>query len=254
MNREGRGRRVAIALLYGALNHGLFLVAIAAMVAALHGGMQVGRGRLDGAAAFTANLLLALQFPLLHSFLLSRRGRGGLALLAPRDCARTLAPTVFTTLASAQLLATLLLWSPSGIVLRDPQGLERGAFTVAFAASWLFLIKALHDARLPIQTGSIGWVALLRGRAPDFGPFPTDGLFRACRQPVYLAFALTLWTGPVLTLDRLLLALLWTGYCVVGPLHKERRYLANYGAAYARFRREVPYLLPVGRRERHEAA
>lgn len=74
--------------------------------------------------------------------------------------------------------------------------------------------------------------------------------FRYTRQPVYLAFALTLWTGPVWTPDKLVLALLWTAYCIVGPRFKERRYLQYYGEEFERYRESVPYWLPRKRRDR----
>jgi len=238
------GRRIAIALTYGIVNHALFVVAIAVMVAALHGGLATGLGRLEGGAALAVNTLLALQFPLVHSFLLSRRGRATLVGLAPRAVGSDLAPTTFTALASVQLLVTFLGWSPSGIVLYEASGWTRWILELLYAASWLLLLKAMIDARLSIQTGSIGWTAVMRGKRPEFGTFPTNGLFRVCRQPVYLAFAATLWTGPVLTLDRLALALAWTSYCLVGPLHKERRYLSFYGALYSNYRRRVPYFIP----------
>jgi steroid 5-alpha reductase family enzyme len=226
------------------VSHALFAAAITAMVLALYGGLRIGAGTLHGPAALIANALLALQFPMLHSWMLTPRGRGFLARMAPREFGRDLGPTTFAALASLQLLATFLLWSPSGTVLYEATGAALWAWRALFVASWLFLVKALHDARLPVQTGSIGWVAVLRGGSPDFGSFPTRGLFRSCRQPVYLAFALTLWTGPVLTLDRLALALTWTAYCAIGPLHKERRYLAYYGERYSTYRRSVPYILP----------
>lgn len=239
-----RGRRIAVAVAWGLVNHSLFVCAIAAMVVSLYGGMQIGLGGLRGTAALAGNTLLALQFPVLHSLLLTPRGRSLLARLAPGDVGRQLAPTTFAAFASVQLLATFLLWSPTGLVLYEAAGNAAWAWRVLFAASWIFLVKALYDARLPIQTGSIGWVSVVRGKAPDFGSFPTDGLFRRCRQPVYLAFALTLWTGPVLTVDRLALALTWTVYCVVGPMHKERRYISYYGERYASYRRSVSYILP----------
>lgn len=123
-----------------------------------------------------------------------------------------------------------------------------------YAASWLFLIKALWDAGMPLQTGALGWVAVLRGRRPTFKPFPTQGLFRSCRQPVYLGFALTLWTGPVWTPDRLALALLWTAYCGIGPLFKEKRYRSWYGEAFRLYQAQVPYLIPRLRRPRARRA
>jgi protein-S-isoprenylcysteine O-methyltransferase Ste14 len=59
-----------------------------------------------------------------------------------------------------------------------------------------------------------------------------------------LAFACALWTGPWMTTDRLLLACLWTVYCLVGPLHKESRFLAREPGRYGRYRELVPYWLP----------
>lgn len=239
-----RRLRVAFALLWGLVNHSLFAGAIVAMLLALYGGLRIGLGRLEGAAAFAANALLLLQFPLLHSWMLTGRGRRALSRLAPRELGRDLVPTTFAALAAVQLLATFLLWSPGEVVLYEASGAALWLWRAAFAASWLFLIQALRDARLSVQTGSIGWTSVLRGRSPQYGDFPTHGLFRACRQPVYLGFALTLWTGPVLTLDRLALALVWSAYCALGPLLKERRYLAWFGERYANYRRTVPYILP----------
>ena len=239
-----RRRRVATALAYGALNHGLFLVAISAMVAALYSGLRTGIGPFRGTHAWAANALLLAQFPLIHSYLLSSGGRAWLMKLAPREFARDLTPTIFTIVASLQVLATFALWSPSGTTLYEASGGLLWLSRAAFAASWMFLIKALYDAGLAVQTGYIGWLSVLRGERPRFGEFPTHGLFRRCRQPVYLAFALTLWTGPVHTLDGLVLALTWTVYCAAAPLHKELRYLSLYGERFSRYRADVPYILP----------
>jgi protein-S-isoprenylcysteine O-methyltransferase Ste14 len=240
--------RVFYALGWGLATHLLFAFAILSMLAALYGGLQIGIGRFHGTAAVVANALLALQFPLLHSWLLTVRGGRLLARLAPRALGRDLAPTTFAAVASLQLIATFWLWSPSDRVVDAPSGAMLFAWRVVFAASWVLLVKALYDAGLALQTGFVGWSAVLRGRRPEHKPFPTHGLFRCCRQPVYLGFAATLWTGPVHTLDGLSLALLWTTYCVLGPLHKERRYLSWYREQYAAYQDRVPYFLPRIRR------
>jgi protein-S-isoprenylcysteine O-methyltransferase Ste14 len=237
-------RRISTALAWGLACHGLFALAIPALAIALHDGWSGRAPRLQGAAAVLANAVLVLQFPVLHSFLLARRGKGTLARLAPFGLGRDLAPTTFGIVASLQILAVVALWSPSGVVLFEARGVLRALFEILFAASWIFLMRALWDAGIALQTGFIGWSAVLRGRKPAFKPFPRHGLFATCRQPVYLAFATTLWTGPVLTLDRLALALAWTAYCVLGPLLKERRYLARHGASYSAYQRQVPYLFP----------
>jgi protein-S-isoprenylcysteine O-methyltransferase Ste14 len=64
------------------------------------------------------------------------------------------------------------------------------------------------------------------------------------RQPIYIAFALTLWTPPVWTADQVMLAVLWTAYCVAAPMLKERRFAARYGTRWQQYRERVPYWVP----------
>lgn len=74
------------------------------------------------------------------------------------------------------------------------------------------------------------------------------GLFRVIRQPIYIAFALTLWTVPVWTPDQLFLALVLTAYCLLAPIFKERRLAARYGERFAEYQKKVPYAVPRFRR------
>ena len=234
----------SIALAYGLLAHGSFLVAVAWMAAFLWSGGSIGQGRLSGDAALVANLALLAQFPLLHSLLLSRPGQRFMARLAPAGLGRSLSTTIFAILASAQLLVLFVLWSPSGIEWWRPTGMTLHAWTGVFALCWLALGKSMSDAGLGVQMGYLGWTSVWRGEQPVYGSLPTSGLFAICRQPIYLSFALILWTGPVWTPDRLLVALPLSFYCAIGPLLKERRYERLYGADFAEYRERVPYLLP----------
>ncbi len=237
--------RRAVALAYGAACHLAFLLGVGAMLLGLHEGLRLGLGPFEGAAAAAANAVLVLQFPLLHSLVLSGPGRRLLGRLAPLGLGRSLSTTTYATFASLQVLATFALWSPSGVVLWEATGALRWGLEVAYALSWLLVMKSMQDAGLAVQMGYLGWTAVARGREPRFGAFPTEGTFRWCRQPIYAAFALTLWTGPVLTPDRLALALVWTAYCVVGPVWKERRYVALYGDAFRAYQARVPFWLPA---------
>jgi protein-S-isoprenylcysteine O-methyltransferase Ste14 len=73
------------------------------------------------------------------------------------------------------------------------------------------------------------------------------------RHPTYVAFTCALWTAPVLTTDRLLLASLWTLYCLLGPLHKEKRILARDPGGYGHYQQLVPYWLPRLTPQRQES-
>lgn len=237
-------RRVAAALTMGLLVHGLFACAVGSMAFALATGFQHGKGTFEGMAAVAANALLVLQFPIIHSFLLSKPGRKVLAQLSPVGHGRKLSPTTYVVLGSLQLLAVFWGWSPSGMVWSDPVGAFAAFRYTLFGAAWLFLVKALWDAGLGLQSGAIGWWALLRDKPVDYGTMPVHGLFARCRQPIYLGFALVLWTAPTLTPDWLGLTVPWTAYCVLGPLLKEARWEAMFGARFHDYRRAVPYLFP----------
>ena len=106
------------------------------------------------------------------------------------------------------------------------------------------LLKAIWDAGLALQTGHLGWWAIFRRRAPVFPPMPTTGLFRFVRQPIYVAFTLTLWSVPTWTPDQLAVAVVLTGYCLIGPLMKEARFRQRFGAAFVAYTRRSPTGFP----------
>lgn len=240
-------RERSVAVLFGIVCHCLFGVAIVGMILSLGTGLAWNPGHLEGATRWIVNGSLVVQFPLLHSWLMSDRGRAWLNRLAPLGLGRDLSSTSYATIASLQLLATFGLWSPSGVIWWRSQGLALAASGILYAGSWLLLLKAMTDAGLDLQSGFRGWGAVARNRRPQWKPFPTHGLYRYTRQPVYFAFFLTLWTGPVWTPDRLLLAVGWSWYCWVGPRLKERRCLRLEGGRFRRYQSLVPYWLPSAR-------
>ena len=146
--------------------------------------------------------------------------------------------------ASLQLLALFALWTPSGIVWWRAEGWMFWAICVAYSTAWLLLIKASFDAGPEVQSGSLGWLSLMQNIRPVFPDMPQTGLFRLIRQPIYVAFALTLWTVPVWTPDQLALAIGYTAYCVFAPLLKERRFTALYGQRFQVYKQAVPYIWP----------
>ena len=239
---DPRARRL-LALGWGAACHAIFAVAVAAMIGAMYVGMSRSLGTVPYPWAWAANIALILQFPLAHSLLLTPRWQRLLARLAPAH-GRTLATTTYATVASLQLLALFALWTPTGTIWWQAEGWALWAMTGLYGASWLLLMKASFDAGAEVQSGFLGWSSLWRGRRPVFPPMPETGLFRLIRQPIYVAFALTLWTVPVWTPDQLLLASLLTAYCLLAPRHKERRFARLFGERWRAYRARTPYAIP----------
>ena len=236
--------RIALALLLGVLCHALFAAAVLAMIVAMFFGLSESFGVVPWPWALLANGLLILQFPLVHSALLTGPGGRLLARLIPGPHGATLATTTYALIASAQLLALFALWTPSGIVWWRAQGAVLWTICAAYAAAWLLLMKASLDAGAEVQSGALGWLSLLARTRPVFPDMPTRGLFRLIRQPIYVAFALTLWTVPVWTPDQLALAVSLTAYCLLAPRLKERRFAKRYGERFQHYRAAVPYVLP----------
>jgi protein-S-isoprenylcysteine O-methyltransferase Ste14 len=237
-------RRILLALTFGIAVHALFSAAVLAMIVAMWFGMSASLGAVPEPWSLPANMLLLFQFPLAHSLLLTKRGERILARLLPAPHGVTLLTTNYALIASAQLLALFALWTPSGVVWWRAEGSALWLMGSAYAISWLFLIKASYDAGAEVQSGALGWMSLLADRRPVFPDMPTGGLFRLIRQPIYAAFALTLWTVPVWTPDQMVLAGSYTVYCLLAPLLKERRFAARYGNRFRAYRETIPYMVP----------
>lgn len=243
-------RRILTALAFGALTHTAFAVGVGLMMYHLFFGLTRSWGAVPLPWAALANAALLLQFPLLHSFLLTGRGRKILGLIGPDE---RLATSHYALIAALQLALTFAFWTPSGIVLFQATGPFFWVMSLAYALSWAILMLAIALSGLQLQSGMLGWLAMARDRKPEFPDMPTHGLYRLIRQPIYAGFALTLWTMPTYSPDQLVLAVVWTIYCIVGPLHKERRFAAIYGDRFRAFQRRIPYWLPFPRKTNDNA-
>jgi protein-S-isoprenylcysteine O-methyltransferase Ste14 len=246
------GARIALALLYGLVCHSAFAVAVLAMIVAMFFGMSESFGRVPAPWSVLANIALIVQFPIVHSLLLSPRGGMFLTKLAPHGHGQVLATTTYAIIASVQLLMLFTLWTPSGTIWWRAEG---GAFSVIcalYALSWILLMWASFSAGAETQSGALGWMSLMQKIKPVFPDMPTTGLFRVIRQPIYAAFALTTWTVPVWTPDQLCLAIGLTFYCIVAPILKERRFSRRYGDRFISYKRRVPYMIPNLNRAKHD--
>jgi methanethiol S-methyltransferase len=240
--------RWTLALSYGLVCHGAFTLGVAAMITAMFFGMSRSLGTVPAPWNWAANALLMVQFLVVHSFLLTKRGRVLLTRLAPGATGRTLSSTTYAAIASVQISVLFALWSPTGTVWWQAHGTALVIMSALYAAAWLLLLKAMADAGLGLQTGSLGWTALFRNRNPTYPKMPSTGLFRLTRQPIYVGFSLIVWTVPTWTPDQLMLAVVLTAYCRFAPRFKEERYRRMYGSAFDSYACRVPYWLPWPRK------
>ena len=233
-----------IAIIYGAICHSIFFLAGLSMLWVLYNGFTVSFGYFDFPLSIIFNFFLLMQFPILHSFLLTTTGRKILRLFSPRNFGKTLETTNYATIASIQLLLLFLLWSPSNIIFYDLKYPDNILNTLLFIISWVLLSISSFQAGYQVQTGSLGWTSMFFLRKPIFPPMPTKGLFKLIRHPIYFSFCLVLWTPPTMTLDLFLVALIYTFYCFLAPKFKEKRFTRIYGEAFLEYKRITPYFFP----------
>lgn len=238
------GSRTFVALCYGVVCHVSFALGVLTMMLAMFFGMSRSLGSVPAPWNWIPNAAMLAQFAATHSLLLTGRGRALMSRMAPLGAGVTLSTTTYATIASLQVFALFAFWSPTRTIWWQASGPVLIVMTVLYGVAWLLLGKSMVDAGLGLQTGSLGWVALLRGRRAAYPPMPVTGLFRFTRQPIYVAFTLTLWTVPTWTPDQLVLASSLTGYCLAAPRLKEARFRRIYGAAFEAYARNVPYWLP----------
>ena len=121
--------------------------------------------------------------------------------------------------------------------------------------SWAGLFYSLYLSGLGYQTGFTPWWHWLRGRDLPNRDFRPRSLYLLLRHPVYLSFMGLIWFNPVMTVDRLLLAVVWSGYIIAGSYLKDERLAFFLGTAYRDYQEQVPGypfmpLGPLARRKR----
>ena len=245
-------KRWMIAFLYGLLCHVIFTASVVTMFVAMFFGMSYSFGKIPAPYSYFLNLFLLLQFPIVHSFLLSSVGKKYLLYFSPKQYSKTLASTIFALLASIQLFLLFFCWTPTQIIIWEASGASYFLMCTLYSFSWLLLIWASIDAGAELQSGALGWMSLAQNKAPKFPGLPTFGLFKFIRQPIYASFALTTWTTPNWTLDQLLIAVIFTVYCVIAPIFKERRLEKRFGDKFTEYKSQVPYMVPsLSRKKRN---
>ena len=184
-------------------------------------------------SGIAVDAFLAIQFGVIHSVLLRpgvRERLRGLVPSAQYGCA-------FSAATCVSLLTTMEAWQPSRRLVWHLHGGAASAMTAGFLLSWLALVYSLSLTGLGYQTGWTPWWSWVRRRPVPRRAFAIRGAYRWLRHPVYLSFLGLVWLTPIMSLDRALLVLIWTGYLIIGSYFKDRR-LAHYvGAEYREYQR-----------------
>ena len=143
------------------------------------------------------------------------------------------------------------LWLPiaSPVVWRVEQGAGVALLWSGFGLGWLMAGVSTFLLNHFELFGLEQVVTRLTGRTPAAQRFRTPFLYRAVRHPLYLGMLLGFWSVPVMTAGRLLFAVGFSVYVLIGIAFEERDLVRQFGDRYRRYREQVGMLLPrVGSR------
>jgi protein-S-isoprenylcysteine O-methyltransferase Ste14 len=227
-------------LVFGAFTQLLFVGTVCRLFPFLRGEAHF-RGAFSPVAATThawliVDALLAVQFAVIHSVLLLPPVRKILTRWVPQP----LYGSVFSVATCACLLLAMETWHPCSRGIWRLGGMTARVIDGAFLASWVALIYSLWLTGLGYQTGLAPWWAWARRVEPPRRTFDPRGAYRLLRHPVYLSFLGLIWLNPVMTYDRLVLAVAWTTHIFVGSYLKDRRLAYYIGEDYRNYQRHVP--------------
>ena len=133
---------------------------------------------------------------------------------------------------------------------------DRTLYSVAAPWRWLMVggqvLALVALVAAVMQTGPsyfLGLAQLFDRQPTESGSLYVCGFYRWVRHPLYLFSIILIWLTPAMTVNVLTLYALITLYFVVGSVHEENRLVAEFGAAYRDYQKQVPRLVPwPGRR------
>ena len=240
----------AIAFLYGAASYAFFL-AVFLYAIGFVGNLLVPKS-IDSAAggdmvaALVIDLVLLGLFAMQHSIMARPAFKRWWTRVVPHSVERS----TYVLFASALLALLCWQWRPiAGTVWNVEDGAGRLALQALFWLGWgIVLLSTFMINHFDLFGLRQVW---LRLRDTEYSAvnFKTVAFYRFVRHPIMLGFLVAFWATPHMTLGHLLFAAATTAYIFIGIFLEERDLAAAHGAKFAKYREQVPMILPLpGRR------
>ncbi|OBI99821.1 methanethiol S-methyltransferase [Mycobacterium sp. 1465703.0] len=236
---------------YGAAAYLLFLASFLYLIAFL-GNFWVPRTVDHGLSApigqaVVVNMVLLGLFGLQHSVMARPAFKIRWTRLVPSSIERS----TYVLLSSVVLGLLYWQWRTMGAVIWKVElPLGRLALWTLF---WLGWAIALASTFMINHFDLFGLRQVyLASRAKPYTnlDFRVRFFYRLVRHPLMLGMLIAFWAAPTMTAGRLLFSIVMTGYILVATRIEEHDLVEALGDDYLNYRREVPRLLPLGRRPR----
>jgi methanethiol S-methyltransferase len=184
--------------------------------------------------------LLAL-FAIQHSIMARSWFKRAWTRIIPEPAERS----TYVLFSSIALLLMFWLWRPMGGVVWNVTGdVARMAIMGGYVLGLLIVLASTFLINHFDLFGLRQVYLFLRGIPYRKLEFKTPFFYRYVRHPLYFGWLLMFWSAPTMTVAHLFFALMTTAYILMAIQFEERDLIIVHGESYARYRQEVPMLIP----------
>ena len=202
-------------------------------------GETLRSGQTDSFFAVILNVALFTAFALHHSVFARERARQWVA----RTVTPRLERSFYVWIASLMFIAVCALWQPVPGIVWQVGGVSR----------WLLIALQLVGIWLSIRSAAAIDILELSGvrqLSPSSSPremeFKTSGPYGWVRHPIYSGWFLMVFSVPLMTMTRLVFALVSCAYLLVAIPFEERSLVRSSNGSYSRYSQHVKWKLVPG--------
>lgn len=241
-NRAGISRWISLA--YGLVCYAVGVAGLVALILRTLEFIPVTGGPVtlqSGLSRTLFNLGLIGAFGVQHAIMAREGFKRRFAQVLPKAVERS----TFTGISGVLIGAIVWLWQPLPELLwHADAGVLRTALLGLCAFGWVYLLTATFAIDHFELFGVKQVWRNVSGRATPEPTFRKRLMYRFDRHPIMTGVLIGIWSAPTMTLDRLVLALGFTAYIIVGVAIEERDLRRKHGDTYEQYAQSVRSLVP----------
>lgn len=195
--------------------------------------------------SLAVDLLLLAAFAVQHSVMARQGFKAWWTRMVPKPVERS----TYVLVSSLLLVLLYWQWRPLTAVLWNVTGpaalLLNGLFWLGWGVVLLSTFMVDHFDLFGLRQVVLYW----QGKPYTPVPFKKVGFYRVVRHPIMLGFIIGFWAAPRMTAGHLLFAVMTTAYILIGIAFEERDLRRFHHKDYEIYRKEIPALIPLPKRD-----